>query len=165
MKSESDNIKAIGNEIIRQYDLMIKIQDSHDAKVGIILGFIILILVQIFLNIKSITLCFNDLFSSITLICSIIGFVLILYSGIAGLIAFFNKVYGAGPNADDLIKEFELNKGKDFEKIIYGTINKAYKQNILISKKKSLYIKQMMVCFFIGFMLIIIPNILKEVIL
>ncbi|MHB1348170.1 MAG: hypothetical protein ACYCXK_11845 [Candidatus Humimicrobiaceae bacterium] len=164
MDYKQNSLKAIGDEVIRQFDLLLKIQDSHDAKIGIILGFIILILVQIFLRIGSMKLCFNSLYQSINSIFNIIGFILILYSGIAGLIAYFSRSYNIGPNIDDLIREYEKKSVKDFEKIIYGTINKSYKNNLLVSKRKSSFMNQMMIFFYIGFILIIIPNILRGLI-
>ncbi|MGB8310834.1 MAG: hypothetical protein WCE81_03085 [Halobacteriota archaeon] len=45
-----NDFKLISDELKRQFDLRMRFDDSHDAKFGIILGFIMVIIVQIALT-------------------------------------------------------------------------------------------------------------------
>ncbi len=154
------NFHVISDEIKRQYDLQIKIDDSHDTKIGIMLGFILVVLAQITLSKE-----FTDIIvkNNVSLLVFIIGIFGVLYSGYAGIRAYFIRKYNLGPKISELIEQYKNGEKRDYEKVISRKIYDAFVENSIITQNKAKYIKKMFVSFFIGFMIIILSKLITMV--
>ncbi len=160
-KMRDDTFKPIIDEIKRQYDLQMRIDNSHDTKIGIMLGFILIVLAQITLS----EAFLNEIIKNqISLIIFTIGLLSILYAGYSGIRAYFIRKYNVGPRIYDLVEQYRKGEKRDYNKVISRKIYDAFIENTSISQNKANRIKKMFVSFFIGFVLIIISKIILMVI-
>jgi len=159
MKDNKD-FGIISDEIKRQYESQMKVDDSHDTKIGISLGFIILVLAQITLSNE-----FTDLILSrqSSMIIFSIGILTLLYSGYSGIRAYFIRKYHLGPRISDLIDQYKNGEERDYDKVVSRGIYDAFIENSIISQNKAKYIKKMFISFFVGFIFIIISKIITLV--
>lgn len=155
---DEDDFNHIANEIKRQYDVELRIDDSLDTKTGIILGFIFIVTAQILLNKDFIILATKDL-PHIAIFA--IGFFSIVLSICMGLCAYFVRKYKLGPEIYELIGLYNnVDEDIDFSELIPIQINKAIEENGIMLTSKSKYVKLMLIAFFIGVMWIAITEII-----
>lgn len=155
------NFKVISNEIKRQFELQMKIDDSHDTKIGIMLGFIIIVLAQIVLNNPFLNSILLDKYS---LIFFSLGIICIIYAGYSGIRAYFIRKYNIGPKISELVKQYKNGENRDYNKVISRKIYDAFVDNSTTTQNKSKYIKKMFISFFVGFVFIVISSIIRMVI-
>lgn len=160
MKQDAD-FNVFSNEIKRQYDLLINFDDSRDTKVSIMLGFIMLILIQITLSKEFFDIIIQN---KIPFYIFISGLMIILLAGVFGIIEYFVREYGCGPEIDDLINQYRWGVDRDFEKVISREIHECFNENRRISQDKVKYMKWMFIAFIIGLILIMISRITNMVI-
>lgn len=86
-KREGD-FKLISNELKRQFELLIRGDDSFTVKAGIVLGFIMVIIVQITLTTRS-----TDLIMArpIAFVFFVVGFLAIICAFALGIFAIYPK--------------------------------------------------------------------------
>jgi hypothetical protein len=159
MKSNK-SFNIISDEIKRQYELQMKVDDSHDTKIGIALGFILVVLAQITLSNQFTDLILNNKASMVVFSLGIFG---LLYSGYAGIRAYFIRKYHLGPRVSDLIEQYRNGEKRDYDKVIARNIHDAFIENSIISQNKAKYIKKMFILFFVSFIFIIISKIITLV--
>jgi len=150
------NFNHIADEIKRQYDVVLRLDDSLDTKTGIILGFIFLVIVQITLNVDFIHLVEKGVLH-FTIFA--VGLSFIVYSVYSGIRAYFIREYGLGPEILDLIAQYENGEKREFVKVISREISDSLSSNMDILQKKAKYAKRMIPTFFIGVLSIIIIEI------
>lgn len=155
-KNDND-FKLIYNELKRQYDTLLKFDDSHDLKAGVFLGFIVVIIAQITLS--------NDYINTVTkslvsLIPFLIGFISIFLSFIFGLRAIYIREYAIGPNIPILYNQwYEGKQGKKFNRAIFSDIYQSYKRNNIAKEEKITLIRKMFLTFAFGIVFIILSRI------
>ena len=135
--------------------------DSNDTKIGIMLGFILVVLAQITISKGFIDLVFSEFLSQITF-C--LGFLILLYGGYCGLSAYDVKKYSLGPDLTGLIEQFKEGKVRDYSKAISKETYNALTRNARTTQKKVGYMKTMFEAFFIGLILIILSRVLVGII-
>jgi len=160
-KMKDSKFKPIIDEIKRQYDLQMRIDNSHDTKIGIMLGFILIVLAQITLS----EAFLNEVTKNqISLIIFTVGLLSILYATYYGIRAYFIEKYNIGPKIFDLVEQYRKGEKRDYNKVISRKIYDAFVENTSISQNKTNRIKKMFVSFFIGFVLITVSKIILIVI-
>ena len=160
-KMKDSEFKPIIDEIKRQYDLQMKMDDSHDTKIGIMLGFILIVLAQITL---SETFLNEIIKNQISLIIFTVGLLSILCATYFGIRAYFIRKYNVGPKIFDLVEQYRKGEKRDYNKVISRKIYDAFVENTSISQNKANRIKKMFVSFFVGFVLITVSKIISMVI-
>lgn len=155
MKQDVD-FDVISDEIKRQYELGMKIDDSHDTKIGIILGFTIMVLAQIILNKDFIEFILLNKYSSIMFF---IGISIMCFSAYSGIRAYFLRKYAVGAEISDLIKQYRNGEVRDYKKVITREIYDSHTHNSKNSQNKAQYIKNMFISFFIGFLVILLSRV------
>lgn len=153
-----DDFKHIANEIKRQYDVVLRIDDSLDTKTGIILGFIFIVTAQILFN-KNLVILATKVLPHIGVFA--VGVFLIFFSIYKGICAYTVRAYKLGPEIYKLIALYNnFEKDLDFTELIPLRINKAIKENRLMNTNKSKHVKIMLITFFIGVIWIAIMEII-----
>jgi len=135
--------------------------DSHDTKIGIMLGFILIVLAQITL---SETFLNEIIKNQISLIIFTVGLLSILCATYFGIRAYFIRKYNVGPKIFDLVEQYRKGEKRDYNKVISRKIYDAFVENTSISQNKANRIKKMFVSFFVGFVLITVSKIISMVI-
>jgi ABC-type transport system involved in multi-copper enzyme maturation permease subunit len=154
-KREND-FKLISDELKRHFDLLMRVDDSHNVKAGIILGFIMLIIVQITLSTE-----YTNLLSAkpIAFIIFAIGFVAILFSFAFGIAAVYPQTYKFGYKVAQLTQEWKDNKQKDYAKNIFGKMFIDYNNDKRIIQRRAELIRLMLALFSFGLVFIILSRI------
>lgn len=166
-QSESDSIKSddekrdkdfklISDELKRQFDILLRFDDSHDTKSGIILGFIMIVIIQISLTTEYTNLVLTK---PIALVFFFFGFAVIFCSFLLGVYGFNLRSYNLGPIIKNLENQWKVKKEKNYTKNIFGAIWKAHESNKPIVDKKAKYVKRMLLTFSIGLVFIVLSKI------
>ena len=149
---QDDDLRDIADEIKRQYDVVLKMDDSLDTKISIVLGFVFLTLSQIALNKDFVGLVLHKypfLFG--------VGLILIIISIIAGVIAYSLREYGHGSSPDWLFTQYKEGKSAEFINMnILGTIKKDVYDNKNNSKSKAQWVKVMFITFAAGLIILVL---------
>jgi hypothetical protein len=106
-KREND-FKLISDELKRQFELLLQGDDSFTVKAGIVLGFIMVIIVQI-----TLTTGYTDLIMArpTAFVFFLIGFLAIICAFALGIFAIYPKDFGYGPKVPKLAQQW-LNQDK-----------------------------------------------------
>lgn len=150
-----DDFDIIAEEFTRQYGVKADFSQAQVDKIGIMLGFILLILVQISLTNDLINKPFN---SDLGLVLFDIGFLLIGLSAIIGMAHYFVKEYPIGYNVVKLLNHFKSADEINYKTKIAGAIYNAQLELDNICKKRALSMKVMMIIFSIGVLLVVTPR-------
>lgn len=157
MKERPTEFTPIENEILRQYDQEFRISESHDSKIGIILGFI---LISIGLSSGSISAPQVGAIHA-NLVLNVVGLSLLLLASILGLKAFFIRKYTGGPNIEELIALFrEEGLDRDFDMVIAKRLNDSILINKEINQKRVEWIKAMFFTFALAIISIVFSRLL-----
>jgi hypothetical protein len=154
-KRDTD-FKLISDELKRQFDLEIRVDDSHNVKSGIILGFIMLTIVQITLTTEYTSLVIAK---PIAFVFFLIGFLAIIFSFALGIVAVYPKKYEFGYKMSKLIQAWKDNKEKDYAKNIFGMMFRAYNKDRKIIQNRAELIQLMLGVFSSGLVFIILSRI------
>jgi hypothetical protein len=151
-----DDFKLISDELKRQFDLMIRVDDSHNVKLSIILGFIMVVIVQI-----TLTTSYTNImtFAPFAFVLFVVGFLAIICSFCLGIVAVYPRAYGFGPRVPKLIEQWKNKEEKEYAESIFGMIWKAYKKDWQIIQDKAEFIQLMLVIFSFGLVFIILSRI------
>jgi hypothetical protein len=98
-----DQFEYVAAEIRRQHDVVTKIDDSLDTKIGIILGFTFLVLSQIAFRPELFGLATKNVPLFLVFLSSLVIVFLAIIMGIKGL--FFVGEYAIGPKISDLKRD------------------------------------------------------------
>jgi hypothetical protein len=159
---DSDEFKEkfylIHNEIQRQNEVIDRSNDIQTEKIGILLGFVFLILIQVSLT--------NDLadhpFSSNgALFIFYLGYLLIGISAIIGMTTYFVKTYDIGAPTEGMISDLRNGVKYNYKSFIFGKIRVTFNEQIEVNKRGALYLKAMISYFSIGVLLIVLPRMLN----
>ena len=117
------NFDLITHEMERQYDKTWDSNNTLQEKAGILLGFIILVFVQIGLT---------DIFTSINLSLwglhiLIIGIISLSVSFVIGVILFDVRQHPIGPELSDLLENYRNDNEINYQHQIYGRIYDSFK--------------------------------------
>lgn len=156
---DKDPLKKISDEIKRQYHVIIKVDESHDIKIGVFLGFAILVYLELVIrgDISSLFLRTN-LSSSFFIMGSIVVFISILFA----FKGYFTRKYFLGPDINELMKLYR-DGYNEIEQKIDRTIYEANEKNADIGKQKAGCIKIMISLFVLGFVLILLSIITSNI--
>jgi hypothetical protein len=160
--TEADDTKRasdftlISDELKRQFDLKMRVDDSHNVKLSIILGFIMVIIVQITLTTEYTTLVTAK---PVMTIFFALGFLAIICAFCIGIIAINPANFGFGPNILKLTEQWKNNKEKDYAKSIFGIIWQDFKDAKQITENKVEFIQLMLAIFSFGLTFIILSRI------
>jgi len=155
-EKRNNDFKLIVDELKRQYDIALRFDDSHDMKSGVILGFIMVVIVQISLTTEYTNLVLTKPLASLFFT---IGFGAIFCSFILGVIGFNLKSYKIGPKIKNLNDQWKAKKEKDYTKNIFGTTWKAHAKNKQIIERKAGFVKAMLIVFSVGLIFIVASKI------
>ena len=162
-KKREQDFERLSEELQRQFELRWQADVVVDTKTGIILGFIMLILVQIALSVGLIGAITSRSVNFITVIFSV-GYALIFCSFVVGMMSFWIGEYYVGASAHGTMFPKWWRKEKQFYSMdIFTNIAASYEHNKDVSDKKVGYLRWMLIFFLIGFILILISTILFEV--
>ena len=125
IKREGD-FKLISDELKRQFDLLMRVDDSHNIKSGILLGFIMVIIVQITLTTEYTNIVTTN---PIAFASFIIGFSAIIFSFCSGIVAVYPRPYQFGDRIPKLTQQWKENTEKNYAGNIFGMMLKAYKKD------------------------------------
>jgi hypothetical protein len=150
------DLKLISDELKRQFDLKMRVDDSHNVKLSIILGFIMVIIVQITLTAEYATLVTAK---PVTTVFFGLGFLSILCAFCIGIIAINPTNFGFGPNVLRLTEQWENKKEKDYTKNIFAIIWQDYKDAKQIVQNRGEFIQLMLALFSFGLVFIILSRI------
>ena len=155
IKREKD-FKLISDELKRQFDLKIRVDDSHNIKLSIILGFIMIVIGQI-----TLTTGYTNLVTAkpVSFIFFAIGFLAIICAFFIGIIAVNPTDFGFGPKIPNLIRQWQNKKEKDYTKNIFGIIWQDYEDATQIIQDRAEYIQLMLGLFSSGLVFIILSRI------
>jgi|GEM_PF-466626 len=141
-----DRFEYIADEIRRQHEVVSKVYESLDTKIGVILAFIFVVLTQLAfrpeltgLAAKNVVLFSFFLFGLGAVIASIV-------MGMIGL--FFIGLYDIGPQIADLVDEYKA--GKDLNQVISKGITNAIEYDIERTDRKGEWLKRMLIALIIG---------------
>jgi hypothetical protein len=151
-----NDFKLISDELKRQFDILLRFDDSHDTKSGIIIGFIMLVIIQI-----SLTMDYTNkvIAKPIASAFFLVGFATIFYSFLVGVYGFNLRTYEVGPKIKNLNRQWRAKKEKDYTKNIFGTIWKTYESNKQIIERKAKFVKCMLWLFSGGLIFIVLSKI------
>ncbi len=151
-----NDFKLISDELKRQFDLKIRVDDSHNIKLSIILGFIMVILVEITLTTEYTNLVVAK---PTTTIFFAVGFLAIICAFCIGMIAINPVKWGFGPNILKLTEQWNAKKKKDYARKIFSIVWQDYKDAKQIVQNKAEFIQLMLVLFSFGLIFIILSRI------
>ena len=141
-----DQFDYIAAEIRRQHDIVTKIDDSLDTKIGIILGFIFLVLSQIAFRPELLGLAARNFPLFLVFSCSLVIIFIALGMGIKGLS--FVRDYDIGPRIADIIDEYKA--GQNLNQAISRGISNAITFDRERGVDKARWLKWMVSTFIIG---------------
>lgn len=144
-----ENFRPVIEEIRRQHDLTWILNSARDDKIGIILGFVFVILLQIVLASDTIDSVKNN--NAMELGLFIVGLVSILSAAVLGMVAYRTRDYKDA----EIEKAFKLSKlgdldGKEFEKDLAEVLWNSFQFNRKQSDNKVRYIKWTLRALFVG---------------
>lgn len=154
-RRESD-FKLISDELKRRFDLLMQVDDSHITKSGIILGFIMVIIVQITLTTEYTSVVMAKPVSSILFL---IAFVAMLCAFGLGMVAVYPKQYAYGVDMERMKGQWEKSIKKDYAKSIFDMAFTAYFDDKKIIENKSKFIRAMLWAFSFGLVFILLSRI------
>jgi hypothetical protein len=154
-KREND-FKLISDELKRQFDLKMRVDDSHNVKLSIILGFIMVIIVQITLTTQYINLVTAK---PVATVFFGFGFLAIICAFCIGIIAINPADFGFGPNIPKLNKQWKNKKEKDYTKNIFAIIWEDFTDAKKIVQSRGEFIQLMLAIFSFGLVFIILSRI------
>ncbi|HXY88472.1 MAG TPA: hypothetical protein VEG44_08530 [Candidatus Acidoferrales bacterium] len=154
-KREND-LQLISDELKRQFDLLMRVDDSHNVKSGIILGFIMVIIIQITLTTEFLNAVTTK---PVAFAIFIIGFLAMISSFCLGIKAVYPKTYKFGYKILKLARFWKDKKEKDYTKNIFGMMLKAYNEDTKIIQSRARFIQSMLWAFSIGLVFIILSRI------
>jgi RsiW-degrading membrane proteinase PrsW (M82 family) len=143
---KKDQFEYVAAEIRRQHDVVTKIDDSLDTKIGIILGFTFLVLSQIAFRPELFGLAAKNMPLFLVFLCSLVIVFLAIIMGIKGL--FFVRDYAIGPEIADLIDEHKT--GADLNQVISRGISNAITFDRERGFSKAKWLKSMLATLIIG---------------
>jgi len=156
------DFKLIYDELKRQYDILLRFDDLHDLTTGVILGFIIVVKVQITLSNGYINTVVRN---STSFLLFFIGFVLIFPSFVFGIRAIFLRDCSLGPKIPILYKQWYYGEqGEKFNRAVFSDIYKAYKENKSAKRIKITLVLWMFGTFAFGIIFIILSRIATVVV-
>jgi hypothetical protein len=160
--TREQDFERLSRELQRQFELLLQFDTSIDTKSGIILGFIMLIIAQIALN-----LAFADTITSHSLGTTMLftaGYAFILISFAVGMLGFWIHKYDLGPDVYHKMFPLWWNKEEKYYSMnIFSRIAKAYDRNESIRQKKVKYLRSMLGLFVVGLALIVLSTALLKV--
>lgn len=153
-----DDLDLIYKEAARQYDVLNDSVNAQSDKIGVLLGFIFLIIVQVSLT--------NDLIDNpfhyqIALYIFYLGYLLLLIAAFIGICLFFVRDYPVGHGIVPLMDWFNLKADVNYYQKINDKIVESLGKLISINNERAYYIKSMIIFFSIGVFLVVIPRILS----
>ena len=152
-EEEKANYEIISNEIVRQYANMDNYLTSLDSKSGVLLGFVVLVLAQVFLNLNSVKSVLSYQLSGMLFIS---GVFLVIVSAFFGIRSFSFRANAEGPELEDLMANFRRGLKRDYRKLIDASIFAATKVNDAIRRDKVFNISLMMYLFATGLVIIVV---------
>lgn len=147
--------EAIRQEILRQYEQGIRTSESLDSKIGIMLGFIFLIIGIISSIANPISL--NQSIPPHVVIL-IAGMALLLIAAFLGFWAYYMRRFQGGADPDELIETYRTQPNRDFEMIIARKIDDSRIHNLDVNRKKARLTKAMFIIFFLALLMIVISR-------
>jgi hypothetical protein len=150
-RKEIDQFEYIAAEIKRQHDLVTKIDDSLETKIGITLGFIFLVLSQIAFRSEFINLASKNTLLFVVFLCGLGAIFISILLGIKGF--FFVTYYATGPRIEYMINAYE--NGDDLNQVISKGVSDAITLDIARSTEKASWLNRMLIAFIIGLALLI----------
>jgi uncharacterized membrane protein (DUF485 family) len=150
-KREND-FRLISDELKRQFELVMRVDDSHNVKLSILLGFVMVVLVQLTLTIPLSNIATATPFVSISFL---IGFLAIICSFCLGAIAIYPRTYNYGPRIFNLVEQWENKDEKNYTHDIFGTIWDSHAKNSEITENRADFIQLMLWLFLFGLVFII----------
>jgi hypothetical protein len=151
-----NDFKLISDELKHRFDLLMQVDDSHITKSGIILGFIMVIIVQITLTTEYTSVVMAKPISSILFV---LAFVAMLGSFALGIMAVNPKQYDYGIDIERMKGQWEKGKKKNYAKSIFDMSFTAYCNDKKIIEKKSKFIRYMLWAFSSGLLFILLSRI------
>lgn len=151
-----DQFEYIAAEIRRQHDVVTKIDESLDTKIGIILAFIFLVLSQIAFRPELTGLATKSFPLFVAFLCGFAAILLSIIMGIKGL--FFVRSYDIGPRISNLIDGYRA--GMDLNQLISKGISRAITYDIERGTSKATWLRRMLIAFIIGLGILIVLEIL-----
>lgn len=161
MSSLDDKQRLVNAEIRRQYANQLNTDSLIDAKIGIVLGFAIVVLVQIITNTGVVTSVIQDaksfanLLSAASLLFFIAGVSLVFASATLGVYALHVRTY-RDVELKEYIRQLEAGVDKDYDTEIAEDLFRCYEQGYEISQTKSRYLELMIWVFFVGIVFLLL---------
>jgi len=164
MPGPDENFRPAMEEIRRQHDLQWSIDNAHDDKIGIILGFIFVVLLQIVLTSDMITTISKNILAIVssaspsTIAINAVelglfaaGLVFILGAAVIGMYAYRIQTY-ADIDITTHLERLRANEidGAYFEKAVAHGLRDAFLENATLSARKARGIRWTFLAFFIG---------------
>jgi hypothetical protein len=143
----------ISGEIARQYNVMGADISSMETKCGILLGFIVLVLAQVFLNFNTVK---NVTSHTASCFLFVVGVGIIFWSAIFGIKAYMIRGYYGGVDMKEIMDDYRRGKDRNYQQMIDAALFSSTVINGNILKDKVTNIKLMMYAFPIGLATIII---------
>ena len=157
----SESFSYIALEIKRQFDLEMDFDNASDTKIGIFLGFIVIVLTGLALNVDMTSMRKEG---AVSFILFFTGIQFILISGWKAEKAFGPREYPVGHKLDHIFSKYKNDKNMQKKPVlceIYITskMAEASEEIELLMKEKKRLIKSMQNFFFYGIVLILISQI------
>jgi hypothetical protein len=151
-----NDFRIISEELKRRFGLLMQVDDSHITKSGIILGFIMVIIVQITLTTEYTSVVMAKPVSSILFI---IAFAAMLCSFCLGIVAVYPKQYDYGIDMERMKEQMENGTKKNYAKSVFDMAFTAYFNDKKIIENKSKFIRYMLWAFSFGLIFILLSRI------
>jgi hypothetical protein len=153
---DPDDFKLISEEISRQYDVIMGNAQAQIDKIGILLGFILLIIVQVSLTNDLTDHPFNTDSGKVLFN---VGLFMLAVAAFISMIQFFVRKYPVGVKISKLLDSFEKCEDVNYSVMISSKMNKSINELMIICTRRASYIKVILICFAMGVLLIVIPRI------
>ena len=137
------------DEIQKQRDILLRADDSLDTKIGIILGFMFLVIAQILLNKDFINLVAKD-FPHILFIVFAADFIFIIISVFLGIKAYSIRIFDIGPDISDIIQKRQGYEVWNLNKAMLDAVGESIPKICSVHKDKARCVNIMLSMFFIG---------------
>lgn len=154
--TRENDFKLISDELKHRFDLLMQVDDSHITKSGIILGFIMVIIVQITLTSEYISVVIAKPVSETFFI---LAFAALLISFALGIMAVYPKLYDYGIDIEQMKEQWEKGTKKNYAKSIFDMAFTAYSNDKKIIGNKSRFIRGMLWAFSSGLVFILLSRI------
>jgi len=161
MSSLDDKQHLVNAEIRRQYANQLNTDSLIDAKIGIVLGFAIVVLVQIITNTGAVTSViqdaksFSNLLSAASLLFFVAGVLAVFVSSALGVFALQVRTY-KDVELKEYMRQLEAGVNKDYDTEIAEDLFRSYEHGYEISQKKSRYLEWMIRIFFVGIVFLLL---------